>query len=68
MPSPPSPLLFPLPAVVLAVSFLAQAYALRSRVRRGQPADSLTLFRSSISYLTLLFVAVAGDAVLHAIR
>jgi protoheme IX farnesyltransferase len=57
-------------AIALGGWFLAQAYGLRRRVRRApDPADaratgSLRLFRASNSYLALLFLAVAVDALL----
>jgi protoheme IX farnesyltransferase len=49
-------------AVVLGAAFLYEAYALRSRVRGGA-ADvrAMRLFHGSISYLSLLFLAVAID-------
>jgi protoheme IX farnesyltransferase len=46
-------------AVVLGAVFLVEAHRLDRRVRRGEPAKPLALFHQSISYLTLLFVAVA---------
>ncbi len=46
-------------AVVLGAGFLFEAHRLDRRVRRGEPAKPLALFHQSISYLTLLFVAVA---------
>jgi heme o synthase len=57
-------------ALALGGWFLAQAYALRGRVRRAPDADpraaaSLRLFRASNSYLALLFLAVAVDALLR---
>jgi protoheme IX farnesyltransferase len=60
--------LYPLAAAALGAAFLAQAHTLRARVRRGRPAAPIGLFRSSISYLSLLFVAVAIDALLQSIR
>ncbi len=49
-------------ALVLGAAFLVEAYALRSRVRAGV-ADprAMRLFHGSISYLSLLFLAVAVD-------
>jgi protoheme IX farnesyltransferase len=46
-------------APLLGVVFLVEAHRLDRRVRRGEPAKPLALFHQSISYLTLLFVAVA---------
>ena len=49
-------------AVVLGAAFLVEAYLLRHRVRAGA-ADvrAMRLFHGSISYLSLLFLAVAVD-------
>ncbi|MGI8658940.1 MAG: heme o synthase [Candidatus Limnocylindria bacterium] len=47
-------------AVVLGVAFLVQALRLRSDAASGSAA--IGLFRYSITYLTLLFAAVAADA------
>lgn len=49
-------------AIVLGGAFLWEAYALRRRVR-AQVADvrAMRLFHGSISYLSLLFLAVAVD-------
>jgi protoheme IX farnesyltransferase len=46
-------------AVVLGAAFLAEAHRLDRRVRRGEQPKPLALFHQSITYLTLLFVAVA---------
>ncbi len=51
-------------AFVLGAGFLAEAYGLRARVRRGVDARPMRLFHGSITYLTLLFVAVAVDPLL----
>jgi heme o synthase len=50
-------------AVVLGVAFLASALRLRADAGSGRAA--IGLFRHSISYLTLLFAAVAADALLR---
>ncbi|HYI65320.1 MAG TPA: heme o synthase [Candidatus Limnocylindrales bacterium] len=50
-------------AVVLGGLFLAQALRLRSDAASGRAA--ISLFRYSITYLTLLFAAVAADALLR---
>jgi protoheme IX farnesyltransferase len=50
-------------AVVLGGFFLLQALRLRADAADGRAA--ITLFRYSISYLTLLFAAVAADAILR---
>jgi protoheme IX farnesyltransferase len=46
-------------AVVLGAWFLAEAHRLHRRVARGQAPRPLPLFRLSITYLSLLFAAVA---------
>ena len=50
-------------AVVLGGLFLVQALRLRSDAANGRAA--ISLFRYSITYLTLLFAAVAADALLR---
>jgi protoheme IX farnesyltransferase len=50
-------------AVVLGGSFLLQALRLRADAGNGRAA--ISLFRYSISYLTLLFAAIAADAMLR---
>jgi protoheme IX farnesyltransferase len=48
-------------AVVLGGVFLREAHALQSRVRRGEAVAPMRLFHWSITYLALLFLAVAVD-------
>jgi protoheme IX farnesyltransferase len=50
-----------LSAVVLGGVFLREAHALQGRVRRGEPVAPMRLFHWSITYLALLFLAVAVD-------
>jgi heme o synthase len=53
-------------AIVLGVIFLWHAYQLRAQARAGGRITSLRLFRWSNTYLSLLFLALAVDAlVLH---
>ena len=59
-------LLYLASALGLGAMFLWAAYALRAQVRRGQPAQPMRLFHLSITYLSLLFIALALDAVLPA--
>ena len=49
-------------AAVLGALFLVHAEALR---RRPTPRAAMALFRYSITYLTLLFVAMAGDVLIR---
>jgi protoheme IX farnesyltransferase len=46
-------------AVVAGAGFLWQAHALTRRVRAGPDAEPMRLFHHSITYLTVLFAAVA---------
>ncbi len=57
--------LYPVAALVLGALFLREAYALRSRVRRGEATESIRLFQWSITYLSGVFTAVAVDALLQ---
>ena len=51
--------------VVLNALFLREAYALRSRVSSGVPPEPMKLFHWSITYLTLLFAAMAADQLIR---
>jgi protoheme IX farnesyltransferase len=51
-------------AVVLGTLFVLEAYRLDQRVRRGEKLVPMRLFHWSTTYLTILFVAVAVDALL----
>jgi protoheme IX farnesyltransferase len=48
-------------AVVLGTVFLREAHLLQGRVRRGELVSPMRLFHWSITYLALLFLAVALD-------
>jgi protoheme IX farnesyltransferase len=48
-------------AAVLGGLFLAEAFRLVLRARQGAPAKPMRLFHWSVTYLTILFVAVAID-------
>jgi heme o synthase len=53
-------------AIVLGIAFLVFAYRLRREAARGATLSSFALFKWSNTYLSLLFIAVAVDAlVLH---
>lgn len=61
-PVAPMGLLYTASALALGAAFLVEAYRLRSRVRAGAAdAGAMRLFHGSISYLSLLFLAVAID-------
>jgi protoheme IX farnesyltransferase len=51
-------------AVVTGGYFLIEAFLLVKRTNAGAPAKPMRLFHASITYLTILFVAVAVDALL----
>jgi protoheme IX farnesyltransferase len=51
-------------AAVTGTWFLAEAHALHRRVATDKPAKTMRLFHLSITYLTLLFLAVALDQLL----
>ena len=44
---------------------LVEAHRLDGRARRGEPVKPMRLFHWSITYLTLLFLAVAVDALIQ---
>jgi len=48
-------------AVLLGAVFLREAHLLQTRVRRGEVVAPMRLFHWSITYLALLFLAVAVD-------
>jgi len=52
-------------ALVGGAWFLAGAHGLLARVKRGAPAKALTLFHLSNSYLAILFVGLAVDALVR---
>jgi protoheme IX farnesyltransferase len=49
-------------AIVTGSLFLGEAFLLVQRTRKGRPAKPMRLFHWSITYLTILFIAVAVDA------
>jgi protoheme IX farnesyltransferase len=53
---------YPVAAAAVGVVFLAEAHRLSWAARHGQAVHPMRLFRLSISYLTVLFVAVAVAA------
>jgi heme o synthase len=54
-----------LTAVVVGAIFVFEAHRLAGRAFRGRPVRPMRLFHWSITYLTLLFVAVAVDALIR---
>ncbi len=51
-------------ALVVGAIFLLEAHRLHARSRRGEPLRPMRLFHWSTTYLTILFVAVAVDALI----
>ncbi|MFV2101204.1 heme o synthase [Micromonospora sp. LOL_024] len=52
------------PTLVVGAIFLAEAHKLAGRARRGEPVKPMRLFHWSTTYLTIVFAAVALDALL----
>jgi heme o synthase len=52
-------------ALVVGVLLLIEAHRLDGRARRGEPIKPMRLFHWSTTYLTLVFVAVAIDALIQ---
>ncbi len=57
----PSGALYAASAVVLGAAFLREAHLLHARTRAGEEVSPMRLFHWSITYLALLFLAVAVD-------
>jgi heme o synthase len=51
-------------AIITGALFLGEALLLVRRTGRGEPAKPMRLFHWSITYLTILFIAVAVDALI----
>jgi heme o synthase len=61
-------LLYPTVAVVLGAAFLREAHRLRRLARAGRFAQPMRVFHGSITYLSLLFAAVAADALIQQVH
>lgn len=57
--------IYTLTAAVLGALFAREVYALRSRVLREEEPSSMRLFHLSISYLSLVSLAVIVDVLVH---
>jgi heme o synthase len=57
--------LYGLTALVTGALLVIEAHRLYGRARRGAPIRPMRLFHWSTTYLTLVFVAVAIDALIH---
>ena len=64
LPGGPSGPVYGIGAAVLGAAFLREAHLLQSRVHRGEDAAPMRLFHWSITYLALLFLVLAVDALL----
>jgi heme o synthase len=53
------------PAVVAGALFLVEAHGLYARARRGEALRPMRLFHWSTTYLTVVFVAIAVDALVR---
>ena len=56
--------IYGVPTAVVGTIFLVEAHRLCRRVTRGEPVKPMRLFHWSTTYLTIVFVAVALDALL----
>jgi protoheme IX farnesyltransferase len=66
VPVAPTGVVYPVAAVLLGGAFLLEAHRLHARARAGvQALAPMRLFHWSITYLSLLFVAVALDPLLR---
>lgn len=54
---------YTVPAVLLGAWFVVESHRLLGRIRRGGDIRSMSLFHVSISYLSLLMVAIIVDAI-----
>ena len=63
-PSPSGPLYVAV-ALVVGGLFVAEAHRMYARIRSGRPVAPMRLFHWSTTYLTVVFVAIAVDALLR---
>ena len=52
------------PALLAGAFFVLEAHRMDDRIRRGEPARPMRLFHWSTTYLTIVFVVIAVDALL----
>ena len=60
-------LVYPVVAAVVGAAFLREAHALRARAHASVATKSMRLFHWSITYLSVLFLAVAVDAIVQGV-
>ena len=53
------------PALAVGALFVLEAHRMDGRIRRGEPVAPMRLFHWSTTYLTIVFVAIAVDALLR---
>jgi protoheme IX farnesyltransferase len=63
-PSPSGPL-YLVVALVVGALFVTEAHRMYARIRSGRPVAPMRLFHWSTTYLTVVFVAIAVDALLR---
>ena len=62
VPVAPMGWIYSISAIVLGAAFIYEAHALLARATRGEDVRPMRLFHWSITYLSLLFLAIAVDA------
>jgi protoheme IX farnesyltransferase len=58
-------LIYAATAVVTGIWFIVESYRLYREASVGEISNPMRLFHGSISYLTLLFIAIAIDPLIH---
>jgi len=57
--------IYGVPALAVGAMFLVEAHRMDARIRRDEPPKPMRLFHWSTTYLTIVFVAIALDALLR---
>jgi protoheme IX farnesyltransferase len=57
--------LYGVPALLAGALFVLEAHRMDGRIRRGEPARPMRLFHWSTTYLTIVFVVIAVDALVR---
>jgi protoheme IX farnesyltransferase len=58
-------LIYTITAVISGLWFIFESYRLYRQALLGEIENPMRLFHGSISYLTVLFIAIAVDPLLH---
>ena len=53
------------PTLIVGVMFVVEAHRMDGRIRRDEPIRPMRLFHWSTTYLTIVFVAIAVDALVR---